>query len=216
MIKSLLLKFFYLIIFVFIIFLDIVFTKSTKADNLLKEAEEFILLNEVSNVWQFKAYKDTQWTICNGITYTFEKEQKKKKKCKIYDNSKKYKYICYIKKNDIFTLDQCKEQSKLHIEYIIDKLENKYLIGRSKRNWYYSLKNNHKVFLIDIVFNYGETKKEVKELFDILKETINAPIEENKLRLIDKTLSLCETKHKKYLKGQLNRCNRRIMKFIES
>lgn len=215
MIKSLLLKFLYLIVFTSILLLEIVFTKSSKADSLLKEAEQFILLNEVSGIWQFKAYKDTQWTICNGITYTFEKTKKKKRKCKLYDNNKKYKYICYIKKGDIFTLKECKKQSKLHINYHIDKLENQFLIGKSKRNWYHKINNNHKVFLIDILFNYGETRQDVKDLFDIVKELINYPNEENKKKFIQQTLALCETKQKKYLKGQLNRCNRRIMKFID-
>ena len=116
---------------VFILFLFYAyFTKISFSDNLFQVAEDFILKNEVSGVWRLKAYKDTKWTICNGITYYIVKNKMKGgsmgHKCKPIDKNHLNKgYVCKVKKDDVLLLTECKKQSKIHIDYIINKLSNK-------------------------------------------------------------------------------------------
>lgn len=190
-------------------------------EDLFTKAEEFILKNEVSGVWRLKAYKDTKWTICNGITYYIVKNKMKGgfkgHKCKPIDKNNLHKgYACQVKKNDLLLLKECRKQSKIHIDYIVDKLSNKLLIGKSKKNWWNTLNIYQKTTLIDILFNYGETNKQVKKVLATTMDLQNKNTKYNKIAFYQANLDLCEmpANKKKYQKGQDIRCNRRIALFF--
>ena len=207
---------------VFILFLICSsFTNISFSEDLFKVAEEFITHNEVSGVWRLKAYKDTKWTICNGITYYIVKNKMKSgptgHKCKPIDTNNLNKgYVCQVKKNDLLLFSECKKQSKIHIDYIIDKLSNKLLVGKSKRNWWNTLTIYQQTVLIDILFNYGESNKQVKKVLEATMELQNNKTKYNKIAFYKANLDLCEMswRKKKYQKGQDKRCNRRIALFF--
>ena len=214
--------FYYMKKVVFILFLFYTyFTKISFSDNLFQVAEDFILKNEVSGVWRLKAYKDTKWTICNGITYYIVKNKMKGgsmgHKCKPIDKNQLNKgYVCKVKKDDLLLLTECKKQSKIHIDYIINKLSNKLLIGKSKRNYWNTLTIYQQATLIDIIFNYGETNKQVKKVLEATMELQNNKTKYNKIAFYKANLDLCEMSwyKKKYQKGQDKRCNKRIALFF--
>lgn len=190
-------------------------------EDLFTKAEEFITHNEVSGVWRLKAYKDTRWTICNGITYYIVKNKMKGgfkgHECKPIDKNNLHKgYVCQVKKNDLLLLKECRKQSKIHIDYIIDKLSNKLLIGKSGVNWWNKLNDNQKIVLIDVLFNYGETNKDVKTLLKDTMDMVKNTTKLNQIQFYSSQLKLCEMSKikKKYQAGQTKRCNRRIVKFF--
>ena len=207
---------------IFILFLIYsCFANSSFSEDLFTKAEEFITHNEVSGVWRLKAYKDTKWTICNGITYYIVKNKMKGgptgHKCKPIDkNNLKKGYVCQVKKDDLLLFSECKKQSKIHIDYIIDKLSHKLLIGKSGVNWWNKLNDNQKIVLIDVLFNYGETNKNVKTLLNDTMDMIKNTTKLNQIQFYSSQLKLCEmSKNKnKYQAGQTKRCNRRIVKFF--
>ena len=214
--------FYYMKKVVFILFLIYAyFTKISFSEDLFQVSEDFILKNEVSGIWRLKAYKDTKWTICNGITYYIVKNKMKGgltgHKCRPIDKNYLNKgYVCQVKKNDLLLLKECKKQSKTHIDYIINKLSHKLLIGRSKKNWWNTLTIYQKATLIDILFNYGETNKQVKKVLEATMELQHKNTKYNKIAFYKANLDLCEMSFdkKKYQKGQDKRCNRRIALFF--
>ena len=199
----------------FLIILLSVFSEKYANSKELHETErinKFVLFNETNGTYALKAYKDSTWSICNGITYyLFDSKMKEKNEkqnsghnCRWLQHIKKWR--CEVEPYDIVLLQTCQEQERVHYNY-----HNNIL--KSKMKHYKLLNIKQKAVLIDILHNHGETNKKVKSVISSVDKFLIK--KEKPITLIKKMYNLVSTKNMKYADGIKNRIDRRVNKFFE-
>ena len=83
---------------------------------------------------------------------------------------------------------------------------------------YFLLTTNQKIVLIDILFNYGESNKDLKKMIVELKKWLKLKNHDNTIALIESMYNIGHNKWNAtiYNDGQMNRNHKRISKFFSA
>ncbi len=185
---------------------DLINTLENKNYNITME---FIEHNEGYHHKHLTSYKNKHdvWTICSGLTFYLTDHKMIGRKCKLLDPNKTDKgYVCPVVQGDTLDNDWCYIYQTRTFRYFDSKL--KQIMSKT----YDKLYNNQFFYKVamDILWCYGESGKQVKKVFQRLKDLAESNfISKKKIyAFYEAVRKLNKHKHKIFRKGITQRLSR--------